>query len=60
MSVRLFKWADGMLKKACGFTSIVRLLGGELKMEEAEDGDEQSSGSERLRLRVMVDRWYYS
>lgn len=46
-----------MLKNACGFTSMVLLLGGELKTEEDEDGDEQSSGSERLRLRVMVS-WY--
>jgi hypothetical protein len=35
-------------------TSIMELLGGELKIEGDEQGDEQSSGSERLRLSAMA------
>jgi hypothetical protein len=33
---------------------VLLFVGGELKTEEDEEGDEQSSGSERLRLRVIL------
>ena len=61
LRVRLWRWAGDAAKETVwGETSIVKAWTGEgelrMLMGEAEEGEEQSSESDRLRLRTMIVR----